>query len=521
MTLARVGGFTFGALAAMAVLGGCSDDRVSTSTASGPVFDANIAPLLEAHCVSCHGPTNPAAGWSATSFLATIACVEPSGAPATQPAASAMAPILLALTTPPHVGLLSAAEQSLLGQWVSAGTPAFVGTVHPPSIIDPRSSAFHGAQLQSQHWAPMLDPTDPGACGRCHAGTPSPVPGVTVASPGAPDCTTCHSQPGGALACSTCHGSGTRAYPPRDPCFFPGDADGGSHAAHVEPSMASASGVPCSTCHPTPDAGAGAAIISGTHGDGVLEVVFDPARVVGETSFDSATGGCAAGCHDLGGTSPRPLWTDTTPLDCNSCHLSPPKDHFPGPCTSCHIEANATGTALSGGPLHMNGRVDLGNGNGTCGACHGTGASPWPTTAAHPAHESPTLSAPVDCASCHPVPSTVTSPGHLDGIVEVDFTGLAVSRGAAPVWNGTSCAQVACHGAVLPDVPAVVPVWTDDSGAALACTACHRFPPTDHTASTSCNRSDCHGTEVTFDSTGAASISVSGRALHINGLIDQ
>jgi predicted CxxxxCH...CXXCH cytochrome family protein len=511
----------FGAAAGclLAAVGACSDERTTATTA--PVFDKDIAPILAAHCVACHGATAPAAGWSATSFLAAIACVEPSGAPATLPSsAPATAPILAALGTAPHTGLLSAAEQSLLTQWVSAGAPAFVGAVHAPGIIDPRSSAFHGAQLRSKRWTPMLDPTDPESCGRCHAGTPGVVPGITSAAPGAPDCTSCHSQPGGVLACSTCHGSGTRAYPPRDPCFFPGDGDAGAHAAHVEVSVASASGLPCSTCHPTPDAGAGAAIISGPHGDGVLEVAFDPRRVVGEASFDATSGGCAVGCHDLGGTSPRPLWSDTAPLDCNSCHRSPPANHFVGACTSCHAEANATGTALSGGPLHMNGRVDLGNGNGTCGACHGTGDSPWPSDGAHPAHEAPTIAAPVACASCHIVPAALLSPGHLDGIVEVAFTGLALSRGASPVWNGASCAQVACHGAVLPDVPAVTPVWTDVSGAALACTACHGFPPSQHTTSTSCNRSDCHGAEVSLDVTGAASISPSGLALHIDGIIE-
>jgi hypothetical protein len=47
-----------------------------------PVYDVDVAPILQAHCVSCHGDTNPAAGWSATSFLGVIACV-PSNVPAT------------------------------------------------------------------------------------------------------------------------------------------------------------------------------------------------------------------------------------------------------------------------------------------------------------------------------------------------------------------------------------------------------------------------------------------------------
>jgi predicted CxxxxCH...CXXCH cytochrome family protein len=260
-------------------------------------------------------------------------------------------------------------------------------------------------------------------------------------------------------------------------------------------------------------------VISGLHGNGAVEVIFDPARVSPEASYDPTTGACAVACHDLGGTQPRPKWSDTTAMTCNSCHSSPPANHFPGACSSCHAEANATGTALSGGPLHMNGRVDLGNGNGTCGACHGTGSDPWPTTAAHPRHKAPTLTEPIPCASCHVVPSTVIAPGHLDGVVEVAFSGLATARGAQPIWNGTTCTNVACHGANLAD-PAAIPAWNDPTFAASACGSCHGIPPSEHTPSTACNQSTCHGSEIAIDGTGIPSITAGGLALHINGVID-
>jgi predicted CxxxxCH...CXXCH cytochrome family protein len=493
----------------------CSQERASTQ--APPVFDVDVAPILQASCVTCHGTTSPAAGWSATSYLSTIACVEPSGAPATLPPSTA--PILTALGLAPHVGLVSGGDQSTLEAWVSAGAPAFAGTVHPPGIVDPRSSAFHGTLLRSQRWAQMLDPANPNACGQCHDGTPGPVPGVTFFAPGATACNTCHSEPLGPLECNTCHGSGARIYPPRDLCFFPGDAStAGAHAAHVQPSQESASGVACQTCHPTPTPGP--TEMTGLHGNGTVDVTFDTAVVTSEASYDQATGACAVSCHDLGGQDPRPRWSDTTVLGCNSCHLSPPLNHYPGPCNDCHGDTNATGTALTGS-LHMSmsGQVVLGNGSGLCGACHGTGASPWPTTAAHPGHENPTISLGVACASCHPVPTSITDPTHLDGIVQVTFTGLAVARGALPVWNGASCASVACHGANLAD-PAAVPVWTDPSGEAAKCGACHGIPPSQHTASTSCNRSDCHGSEVTLDGQGVPSITSSGETIHVNGVIN-
>jgi predicted CxxxxCH...CXXCH cytochrome family protein len=505
-----------GALACALLEAGCSEDRYRAPIPPiPPVFDADVAPILERSCTRCHGRVAPAAGWDATSFLSAIGCVEPAGDPAALPAGTA--PILTALDQPPHQGLLGAADRATLTAWVGGGAPAFARAIHTPGIVDPRSSEFHGAVLRSTRWSPMLDAADPDACGRCHDGTPAPVAGVTSFAPGATACTACHMQPGGALACSTCHGSGSKAYPPRDLCFFPADApSGGAHAAHVQPSPARASGFACVTCHPVP----GAEVIGGLHGDGQVEVVFEPSQIGPEVSYDRSNRTCAVTCHDSGGLRPRPAWTETTAMGCSDCHGAPPAGHYPGSCTNCHAEANATGTALAGGALHLDGRVELGNGSGKCGACHGSGDDPWPSTAAHPAHENPSISAPVPCASCHPLPASVIDAVHLDGTVHVAFAGIALARGAAPAWTGASCSSVACHGAQLADVPSVVPVWTDTSGAASQCGACHGIPPSQHTASKSCGDANCHAGEVAVDANGMPAITESGKALHINGVVD-
>jgi len=503
------------AITGLWLLTSCAQDR---STASQPpAFDPDVAPILQAHCASCHGDENPAAGWSATTFLGAIACVEPSGAPATLPA-STVAPIVLALDTSPHQGLLSASQRSTLVAWVSGGAPDVENGVHEPGIADPRSGVFHGTTLRASRWAPMLNADDPNACGRCHVGAPSGSPtGVTSPASGAPACTSCHDQPGGALACSTCHGSGTVAYPPRDSCFFPGDeANAGAHAAHVRPSGASRTGVACSTCHPVP----GDPVIGGYHGDGTVEIMFDPQVVAGEASYDRSTRTCAVNCHDQGGHRPRPAWSETTPMACGDCHGSPPLGHYAGACNACHAEANATGTALSGGPLHLDGKVDLGNGSGLCGACHGSGSSAWPSTGAHAAHQNQSLTVPLDCANCHVVPGTVLDPVHLDGTVHVTFSELATARSSFPVWDGVRCAGVACHGANLAD-PSAAPAWSDTSGAQSRCGACHGIPPTAHTPSTDCNRGDCHGSEVSLSADGGLpSITATGLALHIDGIIE-
>jgi len=371
--------------------------------------------------------------------------------------------------------------------------------VHDPSYADPSAPAFHGTQLRAARWASMLDANDPDACGRCHEGGPVRPPGVTSAAPGAPPCTKCHDQPGGVLACTTCHDYGKSA----------------AHPAHLASSPVREAPLTCGTCHPVP----GTPVIGGYHGDGTVEIIFDRSVVAGEASYDRSTNACAVYCHDQGGNRARPTWTEATSMACNDCHLSPPTGHYTGACTNCHKEPNAEGTALSGGPLHLNGKVDLGDGSGKCGACHGSGDSPWPSTFAHPAHQSPTLTEPLACTNCHVVPSTIQDPVHLDGTVHVTFSGLATARGAQPAWNGTSCTDVACHGANLSD-PAAVPQWTDTSGAQSRCGACHGIPPSQHTPSTDCNRGDCHGSEVSLDVNGVPSITQSGRMLHIDGVIE-
>ncbi len=113
------------ALACSALMAACSESRASAP--APPVYDADVAPILQAHCVGCHGDTNPAGGWTATSFLHAIACLAPSSAPATLPP-DPRAPLLAALEKAPHRGLLSTAERTVLASWVAGGTLAFHGS---------------------------------------------------------------------------------------------------------------------------------------------------------------------------------------------------------------------------------------------------------------------------------------------------------------------------------------------------------------------------------------------------------
>ncbi len=144
---------------------------------------------------------------------------------------------------------------------------------------------------------------------------------------------------------------------------------------------------------------------------------------------------------------------------------------------------------------HVDGKVEL-NASIACNTCHGhdaTGAPPVgldgatsptaPSVGAHAAHLDPSLpnrmGRVVACATCHPVPASVTTPGHLDHPLPATVT---LPQGGAYDASTQSC-NVWCHWNKTPG-----PRWTDASGGAIACDACHGFPPkvmrdgTPHTA---------------------------------------
>lgn len=254
-----------------------------------------------------------------------------------------------------------------------------------------------------------------------------------------------------------------------------------------------------------------------------MDVQFDPAIVQG--GYDSKSGTCMVSCHNRGGARPTPGWQDKGPLKCGDCHTSPPANHYTGnPCSTCHHEANADGTGRTPGPLHVNGKVDLGDGSGKCGACHGQGDDPYPTKDAHPSHQNPKLTTPVACQTCHDVtatpPQDIHTWNHMDGKVQITFSGRAKERLANPSWDGVGCNGVACHGAKLSNPPAINPLWKDPSHLPSTCGTCHGIPPNFHAPSGNCDSTACHGSEITRDAQNHVQISQSGKTLHINGVIN-
>lgn len=200
-------------------------------------------------------------------------------------------------------------------------------------------------------------------------------------------------------------------------------------------------------------------------------------------------------------------------MTCNDCHASPPYAHYSGACTNCHREANADGTKLTNPTLHANGKVDLGDGSGRCGACHGEGDDPWPKTGAHQAHARANDAKPVACETCHDIPLGRHPVG--TGNAKVRLLGLAVRGGLRATFDPVTktCTGTYCHeGSGRTEA---APRWTDTSP--MTCGSCHGVPPAPpHVQSATCNGAACHEGR-----TNALAITAAGRLAHVDGVIDR
>jgi predicted CxxxxCH...CXXCH cytochrome family protein len=138
---------------------------------------------------------------------------------------------------------------------------------------------------------------------------------------------------------------------------------------------------------------------------------------------------------------------------------------------------------------------------GECVACHGGPDNSAPPIAlsgalatsslsvgAHQMHLHPgPFRKAVGCDECHPVPATVSAPGHNDGMVYVVFGGLATAGGATRCGTGRnpaspSCSATYCHGGTLAGGTNNNPVWTiggrpSNPASQVACGTCHGIRP--------------------------------------------
>jgi predicted CxxxxCH...CXXCH cytochrome family protein len=262
----------------------------------------------------------------------------------------------------------------------------------------------------------------------------------------------------------------------------------------------------------------GPEVFSGTHANGQIDVRFSSPLLDGDAAIRQ-DGTCSLACHTRDGLRDQPDWKVASALDCQSCHLSPPQNHPPGACSVCHSNMGDATDSLRVNALHLNGAVDIGDGAGTCGSCHGKDARGAPEDEGHAQHLSSPLTAPIQCATCHRVPALddLHQPDtHMNGNIDVVFSGRATSSNHAPSYDAPkkACGQVACHGDSLVEAR-----WGNPSQAASTCGACHRTPPPPpHSTLPGCGGGLCHGSEVAPTAPGFR-ITETGRALHIDGVV--
>jgi len=204
---------------------------------------------------------------------------------------------------------------------------------------------------------------------------------------------------------------------------------------------------------------------------------------------------------------------------------------------------------LCGGAIACGSVRDVGTGvsgasTTTCTTCHGgqdnhTGAPPFdlrggtdpslPSVGAHTAHVTAgAVAGAFDCDACHVKPSSIQSPGHLDGVVQISFNALATASGTLSAhYDRTtfSCSTVYCHGNFPGGNPNNAPVWTRGDSQA-ACGTCHGNPnatppmlPSGHvdlaSGSTAATCNACHGETVKADGT----VDVAA-GKHVNGTVE-
>jgi predicted CxxxxCH...CXXCH cytochrome family protein len=469
-----------------------------------------IAPLFATNCVSCHSGAVPAAGYDLSSYLGVLGIPLPLDPNATNPNPFAIAgdpnSKLVTILQPATTDEIHAQFSSLaptVSQWVVQCQLSFFNSaVHSSGILNPADPGFHGRLIADAGW-------DFPTCASCHGSDFSG--GTSQVS-----CLTCHTSPGGPTSCNTCHG-----LPPAN----------GAHFTHVDGGMLHRS-FGCSECHVVPHAYTDPGHLFDADG-GVLvgaPVVIFPDGGLADTPgfqrqgpplFDPSSQTCSSVyCHgdifgDSKATNTKPNWIDggAGQASCGTCHGLPPSDHGNSPtqCSLCHglvIDANRNFIDPS---LHIDGMVSLGNGDGTCSACHGSSTNSAPprdfdgntdTTAigvgAHQSHLQALnrLRGPIQCGDCHLVPQTPIDPGHLDhpppAIVfpaAIAATSLAFVDDAGPIEDHltATCSNVYCHGGGAqmqsdqsPNLNRK-PIWNKVNGGQAACGTCHGIPPQDGT----------------------------------------
>lgn len=319
-------------------------------------------------------------------------------------------------------------------------------------------------------------------------------------------------------------------------CTWPGPAEGRRHCVHWESDIKTELQAQCTRCHSGPDP-AGAYDLStykGVLGTGTDAVPNAEAGRSGSRILEAIRQGAANATHQAFTESYTLMeqWVVECRLSYSGSGIHPPgfanpaEADFHGAalrndnwnmatCQRCHGEDFSGGAAgQSCLECHQQGPTG-------CNVCH----AEKPTSGAHTAHlTAPITAHPVDCSSCHRVPSDWRDPGHIflaDGSrdpspAEVVLTGPAAAdvhperRNGPPAFDGVGCSNVACHGDTLGGTDRTF-TWQAPTQAS-SCTRCHDTPPPTHMQQRACV--ECHQQVVD------AQDGLVRPDLHINALVE-
>jgi predicted CxxxxCH...CXXCH cytochrome family protein len=169
--------------------------------------------------------------------------------------------------------------------------------------------------------------------------------------------------------CAGCHGDNGDPTPPRaiDGTTSTSSIGVGAHQAHMRGSNL-AGPVACSECHPVPSQADGTLHPDPLGRPAIMRFGLLAAQAPASPAWNRSARTCAGSyCH--GATlrdadhRPAPVWTDSSPLRCDSCHgYPPPPSHPEGTdCETCHGQVVAAGGIIRNPALHIDGIVQVGD----------------------------------------------------------------------------------------------------------------------------------------------------------------
>ncbi len=370
--------------------------------------------------------------------------------------------------------------------------------VHKPGINEPASSNFHGKNQLTKQFAD---------CQQCH--------GVNFnGGISSPSCTTCHSAisvhkngindpaspnfhgkyalPTGFGVCQQCHGQNYAGGNLSPTCVTCHQSINVHKAGILDPSSPDFHGkyqltngfTSCQQCHGANFAGGSISPSCATCHSAInvhKTGINDPISANFHGKYLASQNWNLTNCQQCHGSN---YSGGTQSPTCLTCHN---QTGGPESCNTCH--GNFNDPTKIAPPKDLNGNI----------------ATTFKGVGAHEKHlYTNNVGKTVPCETCHTVPQSLNSAGHLDGNLpaEVNLKGLAtfnIASNASYNFSSVTCANTYCHGnfEFYKDSTAInlqfaysapkmegskrSALWNKVDGSEAACGTCHGLPPVGHT----------------------------------------